>query len=248
MHSSTLIFTLGASLLDLAAAHGYVSGVKVNNAGWFPGADPVWYYLPSGAAAPTTGWNALNQDNGFVAPDSYQTSNIACHKNATAGQLYINANAGDSLTFFWNTWPDTHKGPIINYIAPCNGDCTTKSAASLSWTKFSEGGYNAGTWVTDTLIKNNFTSSTTIPAKLKAGNYVIRHEIIALHSAGNDNGAQNYPQCLNIKVGGSGSVNPPTGTAATSLYKRTDSGILFDLYRSFTSYPIPGPTVWTGAN
>jgi cellulase len=55
-----------------------------------------------------------------------------------------------------------------------------------------------GTWVTDELIKNNFTSSTTIPRNLKAGNYVIRHEIIALHSAGNDNGAQFYPQVNEI--------------------------------------------------
>jgi cellulase len=56
----------------------------------------------------------------------------------------------------------------------------------------------SGTWVTDELIKNNFTSSTTIPRNLKAGNYVIRHEIIALHSAGNDNGAQFYPQVNEI--------------------------------------------------
>lgn len=77
---------------------------------------------------------------------------------------------------------------------------------------------------------------------------MIRHEIIALHGAQSDNGAQNYPQCLNIKVGGSGTVSVPTGTAGTSLYKRTDPGILFNLYTTFTSYTIPGPAVWTGAN
>jgi cellulase len=122
----------------------------------------------------------------------------------------------------------------------------------------------SGTWVTDELIKNNFTSSTTIPRNLKAGNYVIRHEIIALHSAGNDNGAQFYPQvnriipkiytyiltvqCLNLKVTGSGSVAPPSGVAGTSLYKRTDPGVLFSLYNNPTSYSYPGPAVWTGAN
>jgi hypothetical protein len=25
-------------------------------------------------------WSAANQDNGFVSPDSYSTSDIACHK------------------------------------------------------------------------------------------------------------------------------------------------------------------------
>jgi hypothetical protein len=58
----------------------------------------------------------------------------------------------------------------------------------------------SGTWVTDELIKNNFTSSTTIPRNLKAGNYVIRHEIIALHSASSDNGAQFYPQVNNTST------------------------------------------------
>lgn len=139
-----------------------------------------------------------------------------------------------------------------NIVLPRLGECTSATAASLSWTKISEGGLisgsNTGTWVTDTLIATNFTSTVKIPSKLKAGNYVLRHEIIALHSAGNDDGAQNYPQCINVKVGGSGTVSPPSGTAGTSLYKRTDAGILFNLYTSFSSYPIPGPAVWTGAN
>lgn len=102
--------------------------------------------------------------------------------------------------------------------------------------------------MTDSLISNNYTSSTTIPRNLKAGDYVIRHEIIALHGAGSDNGAQAYPQCLNIRVGGSGSVSPSGGVAGSSLYKRTDPGILFNLYTSYTSYPYPGPALWTAAN
>lgn len=88
----------------------------------------------------------------------------------------------------------------------------------------------------------------TIPRNLKAGNYVIRHEIIALHSAGIDNGAQNYPQCLTLKVGGSGSVAPSGGTVGTALYNRADAGIRFNLYTTYTSYPYPGPALWTAAN
>lgn len=82
------------------------------------------------------------------------------------------------------------------------GDCTTLTPASLRWTKISQGGLlkagGNGHWVTDDLIANKFTSSLTIPRNLKAGNYVLRHEIIALHSAGNDNGAQFYPQVGSI--------------------------------------------------
>lgn len=53
-----------------------------------------------------------------------------------------------------------------------------------------------GSWGSDALMANNLTSSVTIPSDIAAGNYVIRHEIIALHSAGESGGAQSYPQCM----------------------------------------------------
>jgi hypothetical protein len=71
----------------------------------------------------------------------------------------------------------------------------------------------------------------------------MRHEIIALHSAGNSNGAQNYPQCFNLQVTGGGS-DKPAGTLGEALYKNTDPGILFDLYSTLTDYPIPGPALY----
>ncbi|KAJ2985581.1 hypothetical protein NUW58_g5454 [Xylaria curta] len=225
-------------------------GIKVNQGTWIAGADPNWYYQPSGRAPETPGWRAMNQDNGFVSPNAFSSADIACHKSATAGKKYIEANSGDTLTLYWNTWPESHKGPIINYLAKCNGECTSASPSSLSFTKISQAAYlsgnNPGTWVTDTLIAQNFTSDVKIPSGLAPGNYVLRHEIIALHSGGQANGAQSYPQCLNIKVGGSGSKALPAGTPATSFYKATDPGILFSLYGSFNGYPIPGPAVWSG--
>lgn len=85
----------------------------------------------------------------------------------------------------------------------CTGECNVLAPSSLKWSKISQAGLithvpgSPGIWATDNLIKANFTSTTTIPKNLKAGNYVIRHEIIALHNAGTDNGAQLYPQvCL----------------------------------------------------
>jgi hypothetical protein len=44
------------------------------------------------------------------------------------------------------------------------------------------------------LTENNFAWNVKIPASLAAGSYVLRHEIIGLHSAGSPNGAQAYPQ------------------------------------------------------
>ena len=59
---------------------------------------------------------------------------------------------------------------------------------------------------------------------------------------------QAYPQCLNLRVGGGGTVAPSGGVAGSSLYKRTDPGIMFNLYGSYSSYPYPGPALWTAAN
>jgi len=93
---------------------------------------------------------------------------------------------------------DENIGPVLDYISSCNGDCGAVSPSSLLWNKLDQGawisGNDPGTWVTDDLVKNNVSWTTTIPSNLAAGNYVIRHEIIALHAAGQSNGAQAYPQ------------------------------------------------------
>lgn len=131
------------------------------------------------------------------------------------------------------------------------GECTTLTSSALKWTKISQAALvtpSTNTWVTDTLIENSFVSTTILPKNLKPGNYVIRHEIIALHSAYDDNGAQAYPQCLNFKIGGSGTVAPTAGVSGSSLYTRNDLGIKFNIYAGATNYPYPGPPVWTGAN
>ncbi|KAH7371017.1 glycoside hydrolase [Pyrenochaeta sp. MPI-SDFR-AT-0127] len=250
MYTSALLLGAAAVLLDTASAHGFVKGVNIRGT-FTAGSDPVWFYHPASTRPQTSGWDSLNQDNGFVEPASVGSTDINCHKSATAGRLYVNANAGDTIEFVWNTWPESHKGPIINYIAPCNGDCTTLTPGSLRWSKISQSSIvSAGTWVTDNMIKNNFKVSTVLPARLAPGNYVIRHEIIALHGGQSDNGAQLYPQCLNLKVGGSGTVAPSGGVPGTSLYTRNMPGIIFNLYTSPapTTYTYPGPALWTAAN
>jgi hypothetical protein len=107
MHSSQApsLLALATTLLSFAPsavnAHGHVRGVSVNGQGWTPGADPVWYYHPENQRPVTAGWNALNQDNGFVEPASVGSNDVICHKSATPGKMYVNANAGDSVTFYW---------------------------------------------------------------------------------------------------------------------------------------------------
>ncbi|CRK34082.1 hypothetical protein BN1708_019394, partial [Verticillium longisporum] len=132
-------------------------------------------------------------------------------------------------------------GPVFTYVANCGGDCSAADKATLEWVKIDEAGYNAETkkWAATDLIANNNTWTTTVPATLAAGNYVFRHEIIAMHGAGAVNGAQNYPQCINIAVTGSG-TDSPTGVVATKLYTAEDPGIHFEPYGDVSGYKIPG--------
>lgn len=237
-----------ASLLALAgmvSAHGYVSLVTIDGveyAGYPPSSAP--YENP---AVDRIAWSDSATDNGYVAPDAYASGDIICHRDGSNAALTATAAAGATVSLQWNTWPDSHKGPVINYMASCDGDCTTVDKTALEFFKIAESGLlegssSGGTWATDDLISNNYTQTITIPSTLAPGNYVLRHEIIALHSAGSSDGAQNYPQCFNIAVTGSGTESP-AGTAGESLYTETDPGILINIYTSLASYDIPGPTL-----
>lgn len=104
----------------------------------------------------------------------------------------------------------------------------------------------SGYWGTDVLIANNNSWTVTIPPNIATGNYVLRHEIIALHSASSTNGAQNYPQCVSLAIKGPGTANP-AGVSATTFYTPSDPGILFSLYGTLSSYTIPGPALYSGA-
>jgi hypothetical protein len=45
-----------------------------------------------------------------------------------------------------------------------------------------------------------------------------------------------------LMVSGSGS-KVPSGAVATGFYKRTDPGVLIDIYNNLNSYTVPGPAV-----
>lgn len=233
----------------LVAGHGYVSGAVVD--GTYYGGYLVTQYPYESSPPDTIGWSDTATDLGYVDGSSYASSDIICHKSAKPGAISASVAAGGSVELQWTEWPSSHHGPVITYLANCNGDCSSVDKTTLKFFKIDEGGLIddttlPGTWASDNLISNNNSRTVTIPSSIEAGNYVLRHEIIALHSAENSNGAQNYPQCLNLKVTGGGS-DSPTGTLGTALYTNTDPGILVNIYQSLSSYTIPGPALYTGA-
>ena len=133
----------------------------------------------------------------------------------------------------------THQLTLFFFFPP------QATAGDLQWTKISQSAIISGTtWATDELIASGFTTSTTIPRDLQAGDYVVRHEIIALHSAYAYPGAQFYPGCHQVKVSGGGSKTPTGLVAFPGAYKASDPGVTYDAYQPQT-YTVPGPALFT---
>lgn len=93
-------------------------------------------------------------------------------------------------------------------------------------------------------LVNGKPANVTLPKNIAAGNYLIRHEIIALHlankkfSGGKDtNGAEFYPSCSQLKITGNGTGVPKADelVALPGAYKDTDPGI-FD--KNVSIYPL----------
>ncbi|KIY48502.1 glycoside hydrolase, partial [Fistulina hepatica ATCC 64428] len=82
-----------------------------------------------------------------------------------------------------------------------------------------------------------------IPSDLVAGQYLVRHEFIALHSAEVYSGAQFYPMCFQIQIDDSGDLEPETSDLAAfpGVYQGSDPGITIDIYETITNYIISGP-------
>lgn len=181
---------------------------------------------------------------------------VVCNVNGgTPAPEFVRAGAGDTLSFEWyhdNRNDDiidgSHKGPLITYIAPyTEGDGT-----GANWHKIAQDGFDGSQWAVDKIKANGGRQDFQIPPGLAPGRYLIRQEIIALHEANNSfeqdpaRGAQFYPSCVQVEiVAGGGAPLPPGGFDFNTGYSYADPGIVFNIYSGVTSYPIPGPPMWS---
>ena len=111
-----------------------------------------------------------------------------------------------------------HKiGPLMAYMARCPGDsCVGFDGKGAVWFKIVQHGLEpsaktlAGPWyhksmitkVTEATVEPGFV--VTIPKDLKAGAYLIRHEVVNLEG----DPAQFFPQCAQLMVTGEGTKLP----------------------------------------
>ncbi|KAG9234429.1 glycoside hydrolase [Amylocarpus encephaloides] len=230
------------------AGHGIVTGI-VTNGTYHRGYDPMFqHFVP---IPQVSGWSTPeNTDYGFVPSSNFTSPDIICHKGATQGTGTINVKAGDTLQLQWNPSPWTvgHHGPVIDYLAACNGSCTTVDKSMLKFAKIAESGLVAktpfpGYYGCDLLRDNNSTWTVWIPPTIISGEYILRHEILALHLAWRRGEAQGYPQCINLNVT-DGGVDEIVGKSAQGFYQVDDPGVLIDIWQFNGTYVVPGPKVW----
>ncbi|KAK0719140.1 family 61 glycosyl hydrolase [Lasiosphaeris hirsuta] len=152
-----------------------------------------------------------------------------------------------------NPIASSHKGPgpIIVYLARVDNAAST-GTSGLKWFKVAESGLSNGVWAVDSMIANGGWHYFTLPSCVAAGQYLMRVELIALHSASTAGQAQFYMECAQIQVTGSGTN---TGSATVSFpgaYTANNPGIQLSIYgpagkpdNGGRAYPIPGPAVLT---
>ncbi|KAH8114758.1 glycosyl hydrolase family 61-domain-containing protein [Phellopilus nigrolimitatus] len=139
----------------------------------------------------------------------------------------------------------SHKGPVISYLAQIP-NATQSSVTGLNWYKIYEDGLDVSsqTWGVDRMIANKGKVTFTIPSCIPEGQYLLRHEVIALHAATSYPGAQFYMECAQLQITGGGSTEPST-VSFPGAYSGELLCITIDIYQTLPSYTIPGPPVFS---
>ena len=178
------------------------------------------------------------------------TSNaIRCYPLAAGTSAKTaSVNAGDTVALTAAS-SVSHPGPMQFYMAkvPSGQTAETWDGSGNVWFKI----YQEEAIASSSSISWASSGKTQVPVTLRkslpSGEYLLRAEHIALHSAGSSGGAQFYISCAQIKVNNGGSGSPSPLVSFPGAYKASDAGILVNIYYPIpTNYKPPGPAVWKG--
>jgi lytic cellulose monooxygenase (C1-hydroxylating) len=191
------------------------------------------YNSPNGQNTIQREWSTFNPI------EEPQNSAIICNKPGTPAQRSATVPAGSQIKAHWNQYSH-NVGPLIIWMAECPGSCKKWNAQNGRWFKIDEQGLLSGTvgkgnWGSGSMIAKNLTWTIRIPKSLKAGNYLLRTETIAMHSTV----AQFYPNCAELNVTGTGSSSPGAQYIARipgvySVSGKTSQGRKFIIYLFFS--------------
>ncbi|KAJ3480341.1 hypothetical protein NLI96_g8421 [Meripilus lineatus] len=237
---TTIVVAL--SLVIGTHGHGYVHELEIGGksyTGFLPFSDP-W-----ASPVPERVIRKIPNDGPIL---DIHDPNLACNVGGNKGTKVIaKAAAGSKVTFKWEQWPTEHYGPVSVYMTSCNGDCSKFNPSGAKWFKVDAQGYDSKNkkWASTKLIEDNVSWTSTIPSALAPGQYLIRHEIIALHDV---NAPQFYPSCAQVEITGNGNRAPAPENLVSipGLYNNVKFPNIWDPFGTFAA---PGPApAFTGGD
>ncbi|KAK6835126.1 glycosylhydrolase family 61-5 [Apiospora arundinis] len=146
-----------------------------------------------------------------------------------------------------------HYGPVQVYMSKVGDASTADGSAGWfkifadTWAKGSGGSGDDDYWGTKDINTCCGRMDVKIPKDIANGDYLLRAEALALHTAGSSGQAQFYMTCFQLTVSGGGSATPAT-VNFPGAYKASDPGILVNIHAAMSGYTAPGPAVYSGGS
>ena len=109
------------------------------------------------------------------------------------------------------------------------------------WAKKGSGVGDDDFWGTRDLNACCGKMDVKVPGDIADGDYLLRAEAIALHTAAQANGAQLYMSCYQITVAGGTGTATPALVKFPGAYKAGDPGLQINIHAAVNKYVIPGP-------
>ncbi|KAH7408767.1 family 61 glycosyl hydrolase [Phaeosphaeria sp. MPI-PUGE-AT-0046c] len=233
--------SLVSALAGSAAAHTIFQKVSVNG---------VEQGQLKGVRAPSSNYPIQNVND----------AGMACNKNIQyTDSTIITVPAGAKVGAWWghviggpqggndaeHPIATSHKGPIQYYLAKVD-NAASASTSGQKWFKVAHDGLSGGKWAVDTMYAAGGWHYFTMPTCIAPGDYLMRVELLALHSASSSGGAQFYMGCAQIRVTGSGTTVGSNTVSFPGAYQASHPGITVSIYDAKgspypSSYSIPGP-------
>ncbi|KAF8587532.1 lytic polysaccharide monooxygenase [Ramaria rubella] len=243
----TAPFTLAlvAYLGPSALAHGFLRSINIDG------------QLYKGNTPNTSNFSSpIRLINDITPVKGANNRAVNCGKDAKIAAQVVPAMPGSTVAFDWasgtgGTWPH-NIGPMLTYMSTCgNTTCDQFDAINAKWFKISEVGQipnNLSQWAQQDLFDGN-TTSVTLPQNLASGDYLLRHEIIALHLGNEEGGAEFYPSCSQLRVSQGNdtlslAVQPSLTVSLPGAYSDNDPGIFVPtIFDPVQNYVFPGPPI-----
>ncbi|KAI6139698.1 glycoside hydrolase family 61 protein [Pisolithus tinctorius] len=222
-------------------AHGFVGSVTIDGTTYEGN-------IPGG----TTNPSVIRQVSTIDPVKGATNPSLNCGMNATEASDVANANPSSQILIYWvggstgdSNWPH-NVGPIMHYMTKCSSSCSSYDSANAEWFKISELGLETSdTWYLANLAAGE-PANVTIPSNIQPGDYLLRSEIISLQLATSVGGAEFYPACIQLSIGGSGTGAPQSNEVCQfpGCYTDTEAGIYTpNIYDPPINYTFPGPPV-----